>query len=475
MQRFLLRAEDILNKKTKDKMNISLNKVDAVNGILEIKVVKDDYQPKVDAALKDYRKKAQIPGFRPGTAPLAMIKKMVGSNLKVDEINKLVGDAIYNYIQENKLNILGEPLPNTDKQKDIDFEKEEEFDFYFDLGFSPEIKLELSPNDHLNYYTIQVDEEMLDKQLDAYRNNYGSYQTLEEDAKITDMIKGDILSLDGTKVVENSVFMLSYMKDEEEQNKFVGAKAGDVIKFNPGKAYEGSESELSSLFNVKEGESVGTVEPEYNFEVKSISRFEKAEFNQDLFDKVFGKDTVTTEEEFKEKVKQTITTQLAPDSEYKFILDASEFLLAKVGEITFPVEFLKKWLLTSNKNSTKEQVDAEYSKIEDDLKFHLIKSKIAKDTDVKVENSDMKAVAIDAARAQFRQYGMTSLPDEMLENYADSMLKDKNMVNNIYEKAFEQKVIDQLKNMITIDQKTISMDDFKKFFEKEEIAENTEN
>ena len=458
-------------------MNISLNKVDAVNGILEIQLVKEDYQPNVDKAIKEYRKKAQIPGFRPGQAPLGMIQKMVGSNIKVDEINKLVGDAIYNYISENKLNILGEPLPNTEKQKkDIDFEKEENFDFYFDLGFSPEISLNLSNEDHLDFYTINIDQEMLDNQLDSYGNNYGGYKDVEDGAKVTDMIKGTLVELEngavkeGATPLEDAIIMISYVKNEEEQNKFVNAKVGDVITFNPGKAYDGEEAELAALFKLPQGQEVGAIAAEYTFTLTSVSRYEKAAFDQELFDKVYGKDNVKTEEEFKEKVKESISAQLAPDSEYKFLLDASEYLLNKVGDIQFPTAFLKKWLLATNegKKNTPEQLEDEYPKIESDLKFHLIKSKIAKDTDVKVENEDMQAMAIDFARQQFIQYGMGSLPVEMLKNYADSMLKDKNQVNNIYERAFEKKVIDQLKNMITIDQINISLDDFKKFFEKEE-------
>lgn len=457
-------------------MNISLNKVDAVNGILEVQLVKEDYQPNVDKAIKEYRKKAQIPGFRPGTAPLAMIQKMVGSNIKVDEINKLVGDALYNYINENKLNILGEPLPNLDKQKkDIDFEKEESFDFYFDLGFSPEITLSLSNEDHLNYYTINVDEEMLATQLESYENNYGGYQDVVDGAKITDMIKGKLVELENgapkadAEPIEETVIMLSYMKDEEEQNKFLNVKAGDVVTFNPGKAYDGSEAELSSLFKLAQGQELGAIAAEYNFEVASVARYEKAALNQELFDKVYGKDNVKTEEEFKEKVKESISTQLAPDCEYKFLLDASEFLINKVGDIQFPKEFLKRWLLATNEGSknTPEQLEEEYPRIESDLKFHLIKSKIAKDTEVKVENSDMEAMALDVARQQFIQYGMGSLPVEMLKNYADSLLKDKKQVNSIYERAFERKVIDQVKNMITIDQIQVSLDEFKKFFEQE--------
>ncbi|WP_419034370.1 trigger factor [Dysgonomonas gadei] len=454
-------------------MNVSLTNVDSVNAILQISVAKADYQDKLDSALKTFRKKANVPGFRPGTVPVGMVKKMYGKSIMAEEINKIVGESLYNYIQENKLNVLGEPLPNEEKQQAIDFATEGDYDFYFDIALAPEIKLSLTKKDKVTYYKIDVNEELVDKQIESYKANYGKYDKIEDGALATDLIRGTISELEGGKAkeggisVEAGVVMPSYMKDADEQAKFVGAKAGDVITFNPGKAYEGNETEIASLLHI-EKDAVEAIAPEFKFEITEITRYKEAELDKDLFDKVFGADTVKDAAEFKAKVKETIEDQFAPDSDYKFLLDAKELLEKKVGDLQFPDAFLKRWLLASGEERTAESVEADYPKIVADLKFHLIKEQIAKDYDIKIENEDMKTIAMQAARAQFAQYGMMNLPDEMVENYANDMLKNKDNARNLLERAMENKIIDALKTKLGIEEKSISLDDFRKFFEKED-------
>ncbi|MFV0311177.1 MAG: trigger factor [Dysgonomonas sp.] len=454
-------------------MNVSLTNVDSVNAILQISVAKADYQDKLDSALKTFRKKANVPGFRPGTVPVGMVKKMYGKSIMAEEINKIVGESLYNYIQENKLNVLGEPLPNEEKQQAIDFATEGDYDFYFDIALAPEIKLSLTKKDKVTYYKIDVNEELVDKQIESYKANYGKYDKIEDGALATDLIRGTISELEGGKAkeggisVEAGVVMPSYMKDADEQAKFVGAKAGDVITFNPGKAYEGNETEIASLLHI-EKDAVEAIAPEFKFEITEITRYKEAELDKDLFDKVFGADTVKDAAEFKAKVKETIEDQFAPDSDYKFLLDAKELLEKKVGDLQFPDAFLKRWLLASGEERTAESIEADYPKIVADLKFHLIKEQIAKDYDIKIENEDMKTIAMQAARAQFAQYGMMNLPDEMVENYANDMLKNKDNARNLLERAMENKIIDALKTKLGIEEKSISLDDFRKFFEKED-------
>ncbi len=454
-------------------MNVSLTNVDSVNAILQISVAKADYQDKLDSALKTFRKKANVPGFRPGTVPVGMVKKMYGKSIMAEEINKIVGESLYNYIQENKLNVLGEPLPNEEKQQAIDFATEGDYDFYFDIALAPEIKLSLTKKDKVTYYKIDVNEELVDKQIESYKANYGKYDKIEDGALATDLIRGTISELEGGKAkeggisVEAGVVMPSYMKDADEQAKFVGAKAEDVITFNPGKAYEGNETEIASLLHI-EKDAVEAIAPEFKFEITEITRYKEAELDKDLFDKVFGADTVKDAAEFKAKVKETIEDQFAPDSDYKFLLDAKELLEKKVGDLQFPDAFLKRWLLASGEERTAESIEADYPKIVADLKFHLIKEQIAKDYDIKIENEDMKTIAMQAARAQFAQYGMMNLPDEMVENYANDMLKNKDNARNLLERAMENKIIDALKTKLGIEEKSISLDDFRKFFEKED-------
>jgi trigger factor len=454
-------------------MNVSLTNTDSVNAILQISVAKADYQEKVESALKTFRKKANIPGFRPGTVPVGMVKKMYGKSILAEEINKIVSESLYNHIQENKLNVLGEPLPNEEKQQPIDFSTEGDYDFYFDIALAPEIKLNLTKKDKITYYAIDANEELVDKQIESYRANYGKYEKVEEGAKETDLIRGVIAQLEDGKVkegginVESGIVMPSYIKDAEEQAKFTGSKAGDIIVFNPGKAYEGNETEIASLLHIDKN-AVETIAPEFQFIITEVTRYQEAGLDQDLFDKVFGAGNVKDADEFKAKVKETIAGQFAPDSDYKFLLDAKELLEKKTGDLQFPDAFLKRWLLATGEERTAESLENDYPKIIADLKFHLIKEQIAKDNDIKIGNDDMKTIALQATRAQFAQYGMMNLPDEMLENYANDMLKNKDNARNLLDRAMENKIIDVLKTKLGVEEKAISLDEFRKFFEKEE-------
>lgn len=457
-------------------MNTSLTKVDSVNAVIKINVVKADYQEKYDNAIKSFRKKANVPGFRPGTVPTGMVKKMYGKSILADEINKIVGNALYAYIKDNDLNILGEPMVDEEKQQAIDFATEGDYDFFFDVAIAPEIKLDLSANDKIPYYNIEIDEELVEKQITSYKSNYGKYETIDEGSVATDLIKGNIAELEDGKEkvggisVEAGVIMASYMKDEAEQNKFVGVKPGDVIIFNPGKAYDGNETEIASLLKIQKTD-VQTIAPEFRFEATEVTRYKEADLDQELFDKIFGKDNVKSEDEFRVKVKESISQQFTPDSDYKFLIDARELLTNKIGNIQFPDAFLKRWLMATGKERTAESLDADYPKIIEDLKFHLIKEQIAKDYDLKLEDGDVKSIAMQAARAQFAQYGMMGLPDEMIENYANDMLKNQESSRNLVDRAMESKITNCLKEKLGVEEKTVSWDEFRKFFETETKAE----
>lgn len=457
-------------------MNTSLTKVDSVNAVIKINVVKADYQEKYDNAIKSFRKKANVPGFRPGTVPTGMVKKMYGKSILADEINKIVGNALYAYIKDNDLNILGEPMVDEEKQQAIDFATEGDYDFFFDVAIAPEIKLDLSANDKIPYYNIEIDEELVEKQITSYKSNYGKYETIDEGSVATDLIKGNIAELEDGKEkaggisVEAGVIMASYMKDEAEQNKFVGVKPGDVIIFNPGKAYDGNETEIASLLKIQKTD-VQTIAPEFRFEATEVTRYKEADLDQELFDKIFGKDNVKSEDEFRVKVKESISQQFTPDSDYKFLIDARELLTNKIGNIQFPDAFLKRWLMATGKERTAESLDADYPKIIEDLKFHLIKEQIAKDYDLKLEDGDVKSIAMQAARAQFAQYGMMGLPDEMIENYANDMLKNQESSRNLVDRAMESKITNCLKEKLGVEEKTVSLDEFRKFFETETKAE----
>ena len=449
-------------------MNIVRKDHDSVNATLTISIEKADYSEKVEKTLRDYRKKANIPGFRPGMVPMGLLKKMYGKSILAEEINKMLSDELYKYIQENNVNILGEPLPNEDEQKEIDFNTQEDFEFSFDLGLAPAFEVELNKKDKVKFYQIAASDEMVNNQVKSYTGRYGKY-VQEETVEEKDMVKGLIVELADGKVKEDgiqasdAVLTPAYMKDEDSKNSFVGAKAGDQITFNPKKAFE-NEAEIASLLKLKK-EDVAGLEADFLFTIESITRYHEAEVNQELFDKVYGDGVVTSEEDFIAKIKATIEEQLSQDSNYKFGIDAREALVKKYNDLVFPDAFLKRWLLATNKDLTADKVEEDYSKMIDDLKWQLIKDKIAKANEIKVENEDVQAYGRQIARSQFAQYGMTGLEDSILDNYVKDMFKNEEQLRNIIDRVAENKVVEIIKNTVKLDTKEVSIEDFNKMFE----------
>lgn len=449
-------------------MNIVRKGIDSSNAMLTISIEKADYSEKVEKTLRDYRKKANIPGFRPGMIPLNLLKKMYGRSIIADEINKLLSDELYNYIRENNINILGEPLPNETEQQDIDFETQEDFEFVFDLGLAPEFEIQLNKRDKIHYYQITPGEDMIANQIKSYTGRYGKYEQAES-AEEKDMVKGELIELadgqekEGGIKVKDAVLTPAYMKDEDSKKLFVGAKTGDTITFNPAKAFE-NEVEISSLLKISK-EEAQNITSDFNFVIEGITRYIEAEVNQELFDKVYGEGVVTSEEEFKNKISESIRENLSQDSEYKFGIDARDAMLKKFDSLEFPDAFLKRWLMATNKNLTEETLAADYPKMIADLKWQLIKDKLAKMNDIKVETEDVQEYGRKIARAQFAQYGMVGLDDSILDNYAQDLLKKEDTVKNIVEKVAENKVLEIIKGAVKIDTKEISIEDFNKMFE----------
>lgn len=450
-------------------MNVSLKNNDAVSGIVKLEIGKADYADQVEKSLRSFRQKANVPGFRKGMVPMGMVKKMYGKQVLIEEVNKLVSENLFKYIRENNLNILGEPLPNQTEQKEINFDKDEDFEFCFDVALAPEINIELSKNDKMPYYEVQIDDEMLNKQIDAYRANFGSYDQAEE-VEEKDMVKGTVAELEngspkeGGIVVEDAVLMPMYIKDEEEKAKFIGAKNNSVIVFNPNKAYEGAEAEIASFLKIDK-EKVAETTGDFSFEIKEITRHKGADLNQELFDKVFGEGVVTSEDEFKHKIQEALAEQFTPQSNFKFLIDAREILVEKVGELAFADDLLKRWLLMANEKNTKESIEQDYPQIIADLKYHLIKESLVKKNNLKVEDADIEDFAKRVAKAQFAQYGMLSVPEDVLDKYAKDMLKNKQTLQNIIDRAVEEKLAGWLKEQVELDVKEVSADEFNKLFE----------
>ena len=449
-------------------MNIVRKDIDQSNATLTLRIEKADYAEKVQKTLRDYRKKANIPGFRPGMVPVGLITKMYGKAVIAEEINKIVSDELFKYIKDNNINMLGEPMPNETEQKEIDFNTQEDFEFVFDLGLAPEFDVEVTGKDKVKYYNVAVSDEMIENQVKSYTARYGKY-VQEETVEEKDMLKGEMLELADGKVNESgiklsdAVLTPAYIKDEATKALFVNAKKGDVITINPAKAFEDA-AEISSLLKISKDEAKN-ITSDFQFKIEGITRYHESAIDQELFDKVYGEGVVTSEEEFKAKIKANIQESLQGDSDYKFGVDAREMLLAKYDNLVFSDAFLKRWVLATNENLTVETLEADYSKMIADLKWQLIKDKIAKANDTKIETADIEEYAKKITKAQFAQYGMVGMDDELVANYAKDMLKKEETLKGIIEKVAENKVFDVVKTKVKLETKEISIEDFNKMFE----------
>lgn len=450
-------------------MKISFENADKVNGQLTIVVEEADYNEKVEKTLKDYRKKANIPGFRPGQAPLSLIKKQVGEQVKMDELNKLVGETIYSYLKDNNIQFLGEPLPSA-KQEAQDLAKPAPYTFVFDIAVAPEIDLELTDKDKLDYYEITVDDKLVDEQVDMFASRAGKYEQVEK-YQAKDMLKGDMkeLNADGSEkeggiVKEGAVLMPEYIKVDDQKKLFKGLKRGQVVVFNPKKAFPESVIEVSSMLGISK-EEAANVDSDFAFHVLEITRYVKAPVNQELFDAIYGEGVVKDEADFRSKIAEGIANQLVSNSEYKLLQDLRAYCEKKVGKLVFPEEMLKRVMRTKVKDA--KEVDEKFDASLEELKWHLIKERLVKANDVKVNDDDVLDAARLQARIQFAQYGMSNLPDETVDNYAREMLKNRETLDGFVDRAVENKLVEALKKVVKLKKKKVSLDDFNKMMEED--------
>jgi len=450
-------------------MNITKTDLDPTRTVLKIQIGKEDYEPKIQKALKEYQHKINLKGFRQGMVPTGIIKKMYGKSILVEEINKIVIDSLFKFISENKLKVLGEPLPSENDNKPIDWDNQEEFEFSFDIALSPEINVKLSENDNFCYYNVQADDHLLNLYIDNYTTRYGSYKASEL-SEGSELLKGDIVQLDKdnnyleTGIKSNDIsFLISAIKDEEIKNKFIGVKVNDKVIFEPKSAFP-NVTDLTAMLKIDKSKA-SSIENNFEFTVKEIQTWTKSEINQQLFDNIYGKDVIKTEEEFKEKINEEIKNHLLSESEYKFKVDCKENLLSKIN-FDLPNDFLKRWLLESGKfNLTKEKIDEEYSQFEKDIKWQLIKDNIIDLNNITATDEEIQASAKEALLMQYRQYGLTNIPEEYLEKYSKELLEKKEERQKFLDKKLEDKVFDFVKNSVILDIKDISHDEFEKLFE----------
>jgi len=455
-------------------MEIIKDQIDELNANIKIQITTEDYNPKVEAALKDIKKKANMKGFRPGMVPMGLVKKMYGQSVIIDEVNKLISESLTKYIGDEKLEIIGEPIPSEKQKTPIDFDTQKEFEFIFDIGMRPQFELTLNKRVKVPFYNIQPDDELIERYIESHTAKYGEVKNIEEIVEGA-FIKGDLIQLDaegndleGGYVSEMAPISADHIKDEEIKKLFIGAKINDEIKFDIKKIFSG-DKEVAGILGIEESD-VEEMTSDFKYIVKEISKYEKAELNQELFDKVYGEGEVKSEEEFKAKIIEDIKKNSVRDSDYKFLLDAREKLIEKT-DIQLPEDFLKRWLLLKeeNKDVKTEDFDKDFPKFIQDIKWQLITAKIVEEQKIEVTPEEVKELAINYTEMQFVQYGLPagSFNREQLEQYAtEQFLKKEDEVRRLYDKMFEDKVVQYVKATIKLDEKEVSIEKFNKMFEE---------
>lgn len=452
-------------------MKVSFDCPDKINGLLTVTIEEDDFKNDVEKELKNYRKRANVPGFRPGMVPMGLIRRQYGNAVKMDVVNNKLSEEVNKYIQENKINMLGMPL-GSEKQTPVDLEKDAPYTFMFDIAVAPEFDIELSDKDAIDYYDITVDDKLVDQQVDGFASRFGAYQKAEE-YKEGDVLKGDLRELDaegntkeGGFEVEGATVMPQYLKDDDQKKLFEGAKAGDIITFNPYKAYAGG-AEVATLLKV-EREKKDDYQGDFSYQITEVQHFEKHAVDQELFDQVFGKDEVKDEKSFREKIAEGVKQQLATDEDFRFLQDLRKYAEEKVGQLTYPEALLKRVLKENNKDKDDEFINKNYEASLKDLTWSLIKNKLAEKAEVKVNDDDVKNVAREIARAQFAQYGMQNVGEEYVNNYAEELLKQRDTVNQFAERAVDEKLVAAIKPVVKLNHKEISLEDFNKMVTAEQ-------
>ena len=451
-------------------MNVTKENIDELNGIIRVSIEKADYEATVEQVLTDYRKKMNMPGFRPGKVPQGLVKKMYGKAALVEEVNKLLSNGLSKYIVDEKLDILGEPLPNEELQKSIDWDNDADYEFVFDIGFAPEVKVGLDKRSKFPFYKIIVSDELIDQQISSYSSRFGSNQPVEVvEADVT--VRGNIVQLDESGIIkengvaaEMALISINLIKDEEIKNSFIGKKIDEEVIFDIRKAYP-NNTELAYLLKIDKNEVDG-IEGNFKITIKEINQFVPAIVNNELFQKIYGEETdVTDEITFRQRVAGEIGKMFGPSSEYRFANDARDLLVSK-AKMTFPEAFLKRWLLATNEGLTQEQIDAEFEHFIEDLKWQVIKENIIKDNELKVEEDEVIELARQLAAAQFQQYGMFDVPMEHLDGFAKQMLDKKEDRSRLFNKKMEDKIMDVSKSKVTLEEKDVSKEEFDKLFEK---------
>ncbi len=450
-------------------MDITREQNDDLNAVVTVKLEESDYQEKVDDILKDYRKKANIKGFRPGKVPMGMIRKMYYKPVLVDEINRMVAEKLMSYIQEEKLQILGEPMPHGSDATVPDFDNDKEFEFKFDLGLAPELDVEVSEKDKIPFYKIKVEDKLINEQVDNVAKRFGDFSPVEE-AGGDELVVADLYQIDGEGnrleegvVSEEASMSLDMMKDDKEKEKFKGKKPGDIVAFDVKTAYP-NDAELSSLLKIEKSQ-LEELNGLFEAEIKEIKEFHKHEVNQELFDKVYGEGNVNSEEEFRSKITEELKMNYERESNYKFALDVKDYYTDK-AKVELPIDFLKRWIVATNEGITEDKIDKEFESYEGEFRWQLVKDKIIRDNEISVSDEELFEFAFILSKNQFYQYGLYNVPEEQIESFAKEQLEKPEEARRLRNQKSEEKLVKFVKETVKLEEKEITEDKFRELFEK---------
>ena len=435
-------------------MEIKENRTDNLNIELTLSIVKDDYSDKKKKRLNEYRRKAEIKGFRKGMVPMSLVERIYGQSALVDSVNDVISESLNRYIEENGLHVMGEPLPAED-QPSVEWVDGNDFSFVFDIALTPEVSFELLKQDEILYYNINVTEAAKKEMKENLLKQYGSLEDGDaakaDDFIIADFEQGDT-KVEGTYVALRNV-------DEKVRPSFIGLKPGDSLDVDVNAAFT-NETDRASMLKVKKEELAG-LQPVFRMTVKTVKTFKPAELNQDTFDRIFGEGVVTDAEEFDRKIAERLSAEYAQESEFRFSKDAREYLVRK-ADVALPEKFLKRWISVTNEGKfTPEDIEREFPAFLEDFRWQMVRGYLAGKYGVKVEEDDMFSAAKSFAAYQFAMYGLSNVPDQQLESYARSVLAQDKERGRIYEQVEEQKVLNAVRADVTLKNKKISVEKFR--------------
>lgn len=446
-------------------MDIKQEKIDKLNALLHVKVSPMDYSEKVDETLKNYRKEASIPGFRTGKVPMGLIKKKYGPSVVAEEVNKIINNALYEHITENKVDILGNPMPKEENHSSIDWANPSEMEFTYEIGLAPEFNVKLSKKDKVVYHKVKVDSDAIDKQVNDFAKRYGKLVPRDKSEE-KDMLLGAFKELDGQGtdkeggILHTSTISIEFLDDVKVKEKLTGLKVGDKIILNPDEVSKG-DADKAAMLGITKEELTG-ISDEFEYTLSEIKRMEPCAINVQLFDKIYGEGNVTTEEEFRNKIKQEMGTMFTRDSDTVFKRDLSNVLIGKL-KLSLPDDFLKRWIKATNeKDISSEQINEEYEQYSKSLKWQLIENKIISDNELKVEQDEVVSYTKGLLSQQYAQYGMPSPDEEELTESAVKVLQNQDEAKKIYEAIYETKIINFAKETIKIQEKELSYEEFVK-------------